>query len=410
MVLNYIWVGFFLISFLLGLFQWIFLGHGEVFPEMLNATFEYSKTAFEISLGLTGVLALWLGFLKIAENAGLINILARVLGPFLYPLFPQIPKGHPVFGTMVMNFSANMLGLDNAATPIGLKAMDGLQELNEDKKAASNSQIMFLVLNTSGLTIIPINVMVYRAQMGAENPADIFLPILVATFAATLGGIIFVGIKQKINFLNPYLLSALATVTALIVFLLYSLSSLNPEQIEAISGQVSSLIIFSLIAVFIAYGFFKKINVYESFIDGAKEGFNVAIKIIPFLVAILVAIGVFRASGGMELLIGSLQSALESLGWASEFVPSLPTAILKPLSGSAARSMMVDAMNIHGADSFTGRLSSTLQGTTDTTFYIIAVYFGAVGIRNTRYAVSGGLFADFVGIVAAILIAYFFFL
>ncbi len=410
MVLNYIWVGFFLISFLLGLFQWIFLGQGDVFPEMLSATFEYSKTAFEISLGLTGVLALWLGFLKIAENAGLINVLARVLGPFLYPLFPQIPKGHPVFGTMVMNFSANMLGLDNAATPIGLKAMDGLQELNENKKAASNSQIMFLVLNTSGLTIIPINVMVYRAQMGAENPADIFLPILVATFAATVGGILFVGIKQKINFLNPYLLSALLSVTALIVFLLYSLSSLNPEQIEAISGQVSSFIIFSLIAVFIAYGFMKKINVYESFIDGAKEGFKVAIKIIPFLVAILVAIGVFRASGGMELLIGSLQSALEAIGWSSEFVPSLPTAILKPLSGSAARSMMVDAMNVHGADSFTGRLSSTLQGTTDTTFYIIAVYFGAVGIRNTRYAVSGGLFADFVGIVAAILIAYFFFL
>lgn len=381
----------------------------DVFPNMLNATFEYAKTGFEISLGLTGVLALWLGLLKIAEDAGLIKILSRVLGPFLNPLFPGIPKDHPVFGTMIMNFSANMLGLDNAATPIGLKTMDGLQELNENKKEASNSQIMFLVLNTSGLTIIPINVMVYRAQMGAVNPADIFLPILIATFISTLAGIIFVGIKQKINFLNPYLLSALSGITILIFGLLYYLSNSSPEQIEQISSQISSIIIFSLIVVFIGFGMFRKINVYETFVKGAKDGFNVAIKIIPYLIAILVAIGVFRASGGMELFIGSLELALNSLSLPTEFIPSLPTAFLKPLSGSAARSMMIDTMNTYGADSFAGRLSSTLQGSTETTFYVIALYFGSVGIRKTRYAIQGGLFADLMGIIAAILVAYFFF-
>jgi spore maturation protein SpmA/spore maturation protein SpmB len=409
MVLNYIWIGFFLISFALAVIQLVFFGNQEVFPAILQSTFDSAKTGFEISLALTGVLALWMGLLKIAEESGLVNKIASFLSPFMSPLFPEIPKGHPVFGTMVMNFSANMLGLDNAATPIGLKAMDGLQELNQDKKTASNAQIMFLVLNTSGLTIIPVNVMVYRAVEGAANPADIFLPILIATFFSTMAGLIFIGIRQRINFLNPYLLGGLLFLTALIFTLLFSLSSLDSKTIEMISTQLSSIIIFSIMVIFIAYAWYKKINVYESFIEGAKGGFGVAIKIIPYLIAILLAIGVFRASGGMELITLGLENGLALIGLPNEFAPALPTGLMKPLSGSGARGMMLDTFSAYGVDSFVGKVASTMQGSTETTFYVLAVYFGSVGVSKTRYAVTGGLFADFVGIIAAIVMAYFFF-
>lgn len=409
MVLNYIWIGFFLVSFALAIIQLVFFGNQDVFPAILQSTFDSAKTGFEISLALTGVLALWMGLLKIAEESGLVSKIASILSPFMSPLFPDIPKGHPVFGTMVMNFSANMLGLDNAATPIGLKAMDGLQELNKDKETASNAQIMFLVLNTSGLTLIPVNVMVYRAVEGAANPADIFLPILLATFFSTMAGLLFVGVKQKINFLNPYLLGGLLFLTALLFTLLFTLSALDSQEIEIISTQLSSIIIFSIMVIFIAYAWLKKINVYESFIEGAKGGFGVAIKIIPYLVAILLAIGVFRASGGMELITLGLQHAFAFAGLPNEFVPAIPTGLMKPLSGSGARGMMLDTFSTYGVDSFVAKVASTMQGSTETTFYVLAVYFGSVGIRKTRYAVTGGLFADFVGIIAAIFMAYFFF-
>lgn len=409
MVLNYIWISFFVLSFILALIQLLFMGNMDVFPAVLNATFESAKTGFEISLYLTGVLALWMGLLKIAEDSGMVKKIASFLSPFISPLFPEIPKNHPVFGTMIMNFSANMLGLDNAATPIGLKAMEGLQEINPSKDTASKAQIMFLVLNTSGLTIIPINVMVYRAVEGAANPADIFLPILIATFFSTLGGILFVGIKQKINFLDPYLLGALLSITALISFLLYAISNMPSEQIEMVSKQISSITIMAVIVLFISYAFYRKINVYETFIVGAKGGFNVAIKIIPYLIAILVAIGVFRASGGMLLLTGGVEATFAFLGLPTEFVPALPTGLMKPLSGSGARGMMLDTFQAYGVDSFAGKLAATMQGSTETTFYVLAVYFGSVGISKTRYALAGGLFADLMGMIAAIFVAYLFF-
>lgn len=385
------------------------MGDMSVFPELIKTTFETSKTAFEISLGLTGVLTLWMGIMKIGENAGMINFLAKITNPFLSRLFPSIPKGHPVMGQMMMNFSANMLGLDNAATPLGLKAMNTLQELNPEKEKASDAQIMFLVLNTSGLTIIPVSVMVYRAQLGAANPADVFLPILLATFFSTIAGIITVSIIQKINLLNKWLIGGIAGVSSLIALFMYWLNTLSQEQINTVSSVGSSFILFGIIVLFISVAFYKKINVYNSFIEGAKDGFAVAIKIIPYLVAFLVAIAVFRTSGALTFIIDAITIFFQWLNINTDFIPALPTAIMKPLSGSGARGMMLDTMNAYGVDSFAGRLSCIMQGATDTTFYILAVYFGSVNIRNTRYAAGAGIIADVAGIIAAILIAYIFF-
>lgn len=385
------------------------MGDMEVFPELMKTTFETSKTAFEISLGLTGVLTLWMGIMKIGENAGMINFLARITNPFLSRLFPSIPKGHPVMGQMMMNFSANMLGLDNAATPMGLKAMTSLQELNPDKEKASDAQIMFLVLNTSGLTIIPVSVMVYRAQLGAANPADVFLPILLATFFSTIAGIITVSIFQKINLLNKWLIGGIAGASSLIALFMYWLNTLSQEQINTVSSVGSSFILFGIIISFISIAFYKKINVYDAFIEGAKDGFGVAIKIIPYLVAFLVAIAVFRTSGALTYITDAIAVLFQWLNINTDFIPALPTAIMKPLSGSGARGMMLDTMNAYGVDSFAGRLACIMQGATDTTFYILAVYFGSVNIRNTRYAAGAGILADIAGIIAAIFIAYIFF-
>ena len=409
MALNYIWIGFFLVAFVAGLIRLIFFGDVDIFPAMVNSTFDSAKTGFEISLGLTGVLTLWLGLMRIGEKGGVVNIFARLVGPFFTRLFPGLTKDHPAFGPMMMNISANMLGLDNAATPMGLKAMEAMQETNKDKDTASDPMIMFLVLNTSGLTIIPISVMVYRAQLGAANPSDIFLPILLATFFSTLVGLITVALYQKINLLNRVVLAYLGGLTALVISIIVWFSYLSQEQITLISTIASNLILFSVIILFILLALRKKVNIYESFIEGAKEGFQIAVKIIPFLVAILVAIGVFRVSGTMDMLVDGIRWTLASMGIDTAFVEALPTALMKPLSGSGARGMMVDAMSTYGADSFVGRVASTVQGATDTTFYIIAVYFGAVGIRNTRYAVTAGLIADLAGIIAAIFMAYLFF-
>lgn len=409
MALNYLWIFFFLVAFVVGLIKLIFFGDMEVFPNMVNSTFEMAKTGFDISLGLTGVLTLWLGIMKIGENGGIVKVFSRLIGPFFNKLFPEIPKGHAAHGSIMMNLAANMLGLDNAATPLGLKAMKEMQSVNPSQDVASNAQIMFLVLNTSGLTIIPISIMVYRAQLGAVNPSDIFIPILLATYFSTIAGLVSVAIVQKINLLDKVVLAYLGGLTVFIVGLIAYFSRLEKDQITQISTVVSNVFLFSIIIAFILLAVRKKVNVYESFIDGAKEGFAIAIKIIPYLVAILVAIGVFRASGAMDIIIEGTRRFCVFVGVNSDFVEALPTALMKPLSGSGARGMMVDAMQTHGADSFVGRLASTLQGATDTTFYIIAVYFGAVGIKNTRYAVTCGLIADLAGIIAAIAIAYLFF-
>ncbi|MBI9057633.1 MAG: hypothetical protein JEZ01_07645 [Labilibaculum sp.] len=409
MALNYLWIFFFVVAFVVGLIKLIFWGDMQVFPDMVNSTFDMAKTGFDISLGLTGVLTLWLGIMKIGERGGIIKVFSRLIGPFFNKLFPEIPKGHDAHGSIMMNLAANMLGLDNAATPLGLKAMNQMQEVNPQKDVASNAQIMFLVLNTSGLTIIPISIMVYRAQLGAVNPSDIFIPILLATYFSTIAGLISVAVMQKIKLWDKVILAYLGGLTAFIIAIIAYFSSLEKEQITTVSTLVSNVFLFSIIIAFILLAVHKKVNVYESFIDGAKEGFTIAIKIIPYLVAILVAIGVFRASGTMDLVIEGAARLCGFLGVNSDFVEALPTALMKPLSGSGARGMMVDAMQTHGADSFVGRLASTLQGATDTTFYIIAVYFGAVGIKNTRYAVTCGLIADFAGIIAAIAIAYLFF-
>ena len=376
---------------------------------MVNSTFEMARTAFEISLGLAGVLTLWLGLMRVGERGGAIDILAKVVRPFFHRLFPEIPRDHPVHGSMIMNFAANMLGLDNAATPLGLKAMQELQELNPEPDTATNAQIMFLVLNTSGLTLIPISIMVYRAQLGAANPADIFIPILLTTFFSTLAGLIAVAVVQRINLLDRVILAYLGGLTGAVVAIIVYFSRLPQEQIATISTVAANVILFGVIAAFISLAMVRKVNVYEAFIDGAKEGFPVVIKIIPYLVAILVAIGVFRASGAMDYLIVGAERTLAAVGINTDFIEAMPTALMKPLSGSGARGMMVDAMQTHGADSFVGRLASTFQGSTDTTFYIIAVYFGSVGVKRTRYAVTCGLIADFVAIVAGILIAYLFF-
>ena len=409
MVLNYIWIAFFAIAFIVALARLIFLGDTEVFPAIINSTFASSKTAFEISLGLTGVLSLWLGIMKIGELGGVINWFSRILSPLFSKLFPDIPKGHPVTGSIFMNLAANMLGLDNAATPLGLKAMEGLQELNPRKDTASNPMIMFLVLNTSGLTLIPISIMVYRAQMGAAQPTDIFVPILLATFFSTLAGIIAVSLYQRINLLNRTILLFLGGASLFIAGLIYFFSTLSRDRIDIYSTTTANVFLFVIIIGFIFAGVRKKVNVYDAFIEGAKEGFSTAVRIIPYLIAILVAIGVFRASGSMDYLTEGVSRLVSLCGIDNEFVGALPTALMKPLSGSGARGLMVDAMNTYGADSFVGRLACIFQGSTDTTFYILAVYFGSVGVVRTRHAVPCGLLADLAGVVSAIFICYLFF-
>ncbi|RKQ42713.1 spore maturation protein SpmA [Roseivirga pacifica] len=411
MALNYIWIGFFLIAFLVALIKLIFFGDVEVFPAMMNATFDMAKTGFEISLGLTGALTLWMGIMRIGEKGGVVDIISRGISPLFTKIFPEIPKNHPVFGPMLMNFSMNFLGLDNAATPLGLKTMEGLQELNTDKKTASNSQIMFLVLNTSGLTLIPVSIMAYRASNGAANPADIFIPILLATYFSTLAGLITVSLFQRINLLNKVVLAYLGTLTALIVAALFYFQSIPQEQVTVISNVSSAAILLGIIVSFILLAVRNKVNVYDSFISGAKDGFNVAIKIIPYLVAILVAIGVFRASGTLDYIMEGMKAFFGLLGVNAAFVDALPVAFMKPLSGSGARAAMLEifANPEFGVDSFAGRVASVLQGSTETTFYVLAVYFGAVKIKNTRYAATAGLIADLAGIIAAILISYLFF-
>lgn len=409
MVLNYIWIAFFLTAFIVAVVRLIFLGDTEVFPAIINSTFDSSKTAFEISLGLTGVLSLWMGIMRIGEQGGVIGVFSRLLSPLFTKLFPEIPKGHPVTGSIFMNLAANMLGLDNAATPLGLKAMEGLQELNPKKDTASNPMIMFLVLNTSGLTLIPISIMVYRAQLGAAQPTDVFVPILLATFFSTLAGIIAVSLYQRINLLNRTILLFLGGTSLVIAGIIYFFSMLSRQQIDIYSTTTANVFLFVIIIGFIVAGMRKKINVYDAFVEGAKEGFTTAVRIIPYLVAILVAIGVFRASGCMDYLIEGIANLVNLCGINSDFVGALPTALMKPLSGSGARGLMVDAMNTYGADSFVGRLSCIFQGSTDTTFYILAVYFESVGVVRTRHAVPCGLLADLAGIIAAILICYLFF-
>ena len=409
MVLNYIWIAFFLVAFVVALVRLIFMGDVEVFPTIMNSTFSSAKTAFEISLGLTGVLSLWLGIMRIGEKGGVVNVVARWLAPVFSKIFPDIPKGHPVTGTIFMNFAANMLGLDNAATPMGLKAMEQLQELNTKKDTATNPMIMFLVLNTSGLTLVPISVMVYRAQMGAAQPTDVFVPILLATFFSTIVGLIVTCLYQRINLFNRTLMLFLGALCTLVALIIWGFSAMPREQMDMVSSTFANVFLFSIITCFIIAGMRKKINVYDTFIEGAKEGFETAVRIIPYLVAILVAIGVFRASGAMDFLIDGIAWCVAALGGDTEFVGALPTALMKPLSGSGARGLMVDAMTTYGADSFVGRLACLFQGATDTTFYILAVYFGSVGIRKTRHAVTCGLLADLAGILSAIFICYLFF-
>lgn len=427
MVLNYIWIAFFLLAAVCAIIQ-CFIGNTGVFADIVGSTFENAKTAFEISIGLTGVLSLWMGIMKIGEKGGMVNLLSKALSPLFTRLFPNIPKGHPATGHIFMNIAANMLGLDNAATPLGLKAMESMQELNEQQNAAfakkkglseaqlaklnetaSNPMIMFLVLNTSGLTIIPVSIMVYRAQLGAAQPTDVFVPILLATFVATLAGIIIVSLYQRINLFHPILLGILGGMCFLVAAMIWGFSQMEKETMDLVSTLIANIILFGIMLLFIIAGMVKKVNVYEAFIEGAKDGFTTAIRVIPYLVAILVAIGVFRASGGMDILIGGINWLVEFCGGNTDFVSALPTALMKPLSGSGARGMMVDTMTTYGADSLAGRLACIFQGSTDTTFYILAVYFGSVGIRHTRHAVTCGLLADLAGILSAIAIAYFFF-
>lgn len=409
MVLNYIWIAFFIIAFVVALMKLIFMGDTAVFPAMMNSTFEMSKTAFEISLGLTGVLSLWLGIMKIGERGGVVNALARMLSPVFTKLFPDIPKGHPVTGSIFMNISANMLGLDNAATPLGLKAMEQLQALNEKKDTATNSMIMFLVLNTSGLTLIPVSIMAYRAQLGAAQPTDVFIPILLATFFSTLAGIVVTSLYQKTNLLNKGILLTLLGACVMVAGIIWGFDRMDKEQMNLVSTSVANILLMSIIIAFICAGVRKKVNVYDVFIEGAKEGFHTAVRIIPYLVAILVGVAVFRASGAMDILIAGIRWCVELCGGNTDFAGALPTALMKPLSGAGARGIMVDTMTTYGADSFVGRLSCIFQGSTDTTFYILAVYFGSIGVRYTRHAVVCGLLADLAGVIAAIGIAYLFF-
>lgn len=407
MTLNYIWLAFFLVSLVVGLVK-LASGDTAVFGAMTQATFDSAKTGFDISIGLTGVLTLWLGLMKVGEAGGAIGVMAKLVSPFFRRLFPEIPRDHPALGSIIMNFSANMLGLDNAATPLGLKAMNELQTLNPDKERATNAQIMFLVLNTSGLTLIPISIMVYRAELGAANPADVFLPILLTTYVATLVALIGMALVQRINLLDPVLLGWLLGISGLVGAVVYAFAGMPQERVQAISNVVANVVLYGVISAFLIMALVRKVNAYEAFIEGAKEGFQVAIRIIPYLVAVLVAIGVFRASGTLDLLTRGLGVLFAAIGLDERMIPALPTALMKPLSGSGARGMMVDAMKTYGADSFVGRLASTFQGATDTTFYILALYFGSVGVKKTRYAVSMGLLADLAGVIAAIVIAYLF--
>ena len=409
MVLNYIWIAFFAVAFVIALIKLIFMGDVSVFPAIMDSTFETSKTAFEISLGLTGVLSLWLGVMKIGEKGGVVSALSRLLGPIFAKLFPDIPKGHPVVGNIFMNISANMLGLDNAATPLGLKAMEGLQELNKKKDTASNPMIMFLVLNTSGLTIIPTTILAFRAAKGAAMPTDVFIPILIATTVATLAGIIITALWQKINLFQPLLLLTLGGLIASVGVVVWGFGQMDKDTMALVTNVTANVILLGIIVTFIVMGAFKKINVYDAFIEGAKDGFHTAVRIIPYLVAILVAVAVFRASGAMDMLVEGIAWCVRACGLDDQFVGALPTAFMKPLSGSGARGLMLEAMDNYGADSFIGRLSCIFQGSTDTTFYVLAVYFGSISVKNTRHAVSCGLLADLAGVIAAIAIAYVFF-
>jgi len=408
-MLNIIWLGFFFIAFITGLYRLFILGDQSVFNEITLATFTLSKTAFEIALGLTGVLCFWMGIMKIGEKSGFIDHLTRFLSPLLKRLMPDIPDNHPAFGAMVMNLSANMLGLDNAATPLGIKAMQHLQTLNPLKDTASNAQILFLVINTSAVTLFPLTIFTYRAQMGAADPTDVFIPILIATYASTIAGLIAVSTVQKIKLYDPVVLAYLAGFSGIVISILMYFSQLDQASMQQQSALASNFIIFTLIISFMIGAVKRRIDVYDTFIDGAKEGFQTAVMIIPYLVAMLVAIGVFRASGALDLILDALRAALTAFSINTQFVDALPTAFMKPLSGSGARAMMIETMQLHGADSFAGRLASIVQGSTETTFYVLAVYFGSVGIKKARHAVACGLFADFVGIIVAILIGYLFF-
>ncbi|HAR38498.1 MAG: hypothetical protein A2W86_05855 [Bacteroidetes bacterium GWD2_45_23] len=409
MVLNYIWVAFFLIAFIVALVKLLFFGDLQVFTDIMNSTYDTARTGFEISLGLTGVLSLWLGVMKIGERGGMVEMFSRTVAPLFSKLFPEMPKNHPAAGSMLMNISANMLGLDNAATPFGLKAMQELQEINTKKEEASNPMIMFLVLNASGLTLIPVTVMVYRAQLGAANPADVFIPIMIATFVATLVGMIAVCLKQGINIFQRSIMGFVLAMAAIIAGTILIFQSMPQEKINIVSSLTANIILFTIIVLFIVKALKRKINIFEAFIDGAKDGFKTAVTIIPYLIAILVGIGVFRASGAMDFLMEGARNLVSFTGADTRWVDGLPTALMKPLSGSGARGMMIDAMKTFGADSFTGRLSSVLQGATDTTFYIVAVYYGAVNIKNSRYTVPYALLADLAGVIAAIFVAYLFF-
>lgn len=409
MVLNYIWIGLILLAVVMGGVQFFVFGQSEIFTEILNSTFSSAKNGFEISIGLTGILALWMGILNIGQQGGVVNTLSRGVAPFFRRIFPEIPPKHPVFGTMFMNFSANMLGLDNAATPIGLKAMSELQELNSDKQKASNAMIMFVVLGASGLTIIPTTIMAYRAQMGAANPADVFLPLMMATYFSTIAGLLAVCFVQKIRIWDKVVLGTLIVLTALMVGMLFAARHLPEETLNTLSALIAAVILLGIICWFIIQAAVRKVNVYEAFIDGAKGGFQTAIGIIPYLIAILVAVGMFRASGAMGLLEQGMAQLFTWIGINPDMASAVPTALMKPLSGSGARGLMIEAMATHGADSLVGRLCCILQGTTDTTFYVISVYFGSVGIKNTRHAVSCCLFCDLIGIIAAFTIANIFF-
>lgn len=409
MILNYIWIALILLAVLMGIVQAVFFGQTDIFSAILNSTFSSAKTGFEISIGLTGVLSLWMGIMKIGEQAGVVRQMSHVVTPFFSRIFPDLPQGHPAFGSMLMNISATMLGIDNAATPLGLQAMRELQASNPDKNKASNSMIMFMVLVTSGLTLVPVSIMTYRAQLGAANPADVFLPILLATYFAAMAGFISVAIIQKINLLNRVILGTIGGLTVFVGLVIWAAMSLPQEVVSRWSAIIAAVLLLGVICWFIIAGVVKRINVYDAFIDGAKDGFKTAVGIIPYLVAMLVAVGMFRASGAMDLLVSGIAWLFALLGVNTDFVPALPTAFMRPLSGSGARGLMVDAMTQYGADSFVGRLVSIVQGSTDTTFYILAVYFGSINIKDTRYAVVCGLIADLCGIVAAILLGYLFF-
>lgn len=411
MVLNYIWMAFFLIAFVIAFVKWAIMGDQEIFKLLVEGIFKSANDGFEISLKLVGIMSLFLGFMKIGERAGAINFLSRIVGPFFSRLFPEVPRNHPATGHMMMNFSANLLGLDNAATPFGLKAMESLQELNPDKERASNAQIMFLALHASGLTLIPVSIIAIRASVTppAANPTDIFVPCMVVTFVATMAAMIAVSIRQKINLLQPVLIAWIAGLSALVASLIWYLTFLNQQELQHFSSILSNGLILLIFAVFLLGALWKKVNVFESFVDGAKGGFEIAIRIVPYLIAMLVAISVLRNSGVFDYIIQAMTTLFAAMGLNTDFVPSLPTALMKPLSGSGARGMMVEAMNTYGADSFAGRLSSIFQGTSDTTFYVVAVYFGAVSIKNTRYAIPVMLLADLVGVITAITIAYLFF-